>query len=103
MYSVSHSILIIRSEKQYFDVNYEVKYDEPNLTMDIIFTDVDFISIPSKFNNIEIKKIGKKYIFNSNENWYIEAANCVIGKYFGDDENNIWHDNLNYNEVITLK
>lgn len=46
MYSIIHSILIIRSEKQYFDVNYEVKYDKPNLTIDIIFTAVDFISIP---------------------------------------------------------
>jgi hypothetical protein len=102
MYTVSHSTLIIRSEKQYFDVDYEVKYDKPNLTIDVIFTAVDFISIPESFNDIEIQKIGDKYIFNNNKDWYVKAARCDVGKYVGDEEDKIWDASLKYNETIEL-
>ena len=102
MYTVSHSTLILRSEKQYFDVDYDFKYDEPNTTIDIIFTGVEFISIPDKFVEIDIVKNESKFIFNNNENWFVKAADCNIGKYDGDDEYEIWSRNLNYNEIIEL-
>ncbi|NNT72139.1 hypothetical protein HKT18_13150 [Flavobacterium sp. IMCC34852] len=102
MYTVSHSTLILRSEKQYFDVDYAFKYDEPDLTIDVIFNGVDFISIPDSFNEIEIKKEGEKFIFNNNENWYVKAANCIVGQYDGDDEDKIWEMSLKYNETIEL-
>ncbi|UMY64918.1 MULTISPECIES: hypothetical protein [unclassified Flavobacterium] len=80
----------LRSEKQYFDVDYEVKYEEPNSTIDVIFTAVDFISIPHRFSAIEIQKIGDTYIFNNNNDGYVKAASCTVGKYVGDDEDQIW-------------
>mgnify|MGYP001612936745 CR=1 FL=1 len=102
MYTVSHSTLILRSEKQYFDVDYEIKYEDPNTTIDIIFTAVDFISIPDRFNEISIHRKEEKFIINNNENWFINAASCAVGKYDGDNEDEIWNGLLKYNEIIEL-
>ena len=94
MYTVSHSTLILRSEKQYFDVDYDVKYEEPNITIDIIFTGVDFISLPDNFTEINIDKKGNKFVFNNNDNWFVEAADCTVGKYEGDDADQVWNGSL---------
>jgi hypothetical protein len=101
-YAVSHSTLILRSEKQYFDVDYNIKYDDPNTTIDIILKGVDFISIPNRFDGIEVQKEGNKYIFNKNDNWVIVAYSCVVGKTDGDDEDRIWDMSLKYDEIIEL-
>ncbi|TDP02451.1 hypothetical protein [Flavobacterium sp. 245] len=102
MYTVSHCTLILRSEKQYFDVEYNDKYDNPNTTIDVILNGVDFISIPSNFDGIYIKKDNDKFIFNNNENWYVKAFNCWIGKYDGEIEDQIWQRDLDYDEIIHL-
>lgn len=102
MYTASHCTLIIRSEKQYFDVEYNDKYDEPNTTIDVILNGVDFISIPNSFSEIHIKKDNEKFIFNNNENWYVNASNCWIGKYEEEDEDQVWQRDLNYDEIIYL-
>jgi len=103
MYTVSHSTLILRSEKQYVDVNYDFKYDDPEATIDLIFSAVDFISIPEWFDAVEIKKHDDKFIFNNNENWFVKAAFCNVGKYSGENQDDIWHRNLEYDEVINIK
>lgn len=77
-YTVSHSSMIIRSEMQYHDVNYDLIYN-PNYTIDIEFSGVDFISIPQKFHGLKIRKMGNKYIFDDKEEHYIIASSCVIG------------------------
>ena len=102
MYTVSHGTLVLRSEKQYKDVNYECKYDNSKLTIDIIFNSVDFISIPEQIKGVEISKKGDKYIFNNNEKYYVTAANCFVGTYSGEDENNIWTGNLTYDEISRI-
>lgn len=102
MYTASHCTLILRSEKQYFDVEYDDKYDDPNTTIDVILNGVDFISIPSNFSEIHIKKENDKFIFNNNKNWYVEASNCWIGKYDGEDEDQIRERSLDYDEIIHL-
>jgi len=101
-FTPSHSTLIIRSEKQYDDVDYIVKYDEPDLTIDVEFTDVKFISIPQYFNEIKIKKADNKFIFNDNENWFIEAFSCVVGKSNFELNENVF-SGLKYTEVIEIK
>lgn len=102
MYTVSHATLILRSEKQYPDVDYKYKYDNPNVTIDITFNAVDFISLPEKIVGLEIIKKGNKYIINNNENWYVRAANCFIGKYEGEDEDKVWTGDLKYDELSRI-
>lgn len=102
MYTVSHSTLIVRSEKQYSDVEYDYEYDDPNTTIDLIFNGVDFISIPHSFEEISIKNINGKFIFNNNENWYVDAANCWIGKYQGEDINQMLERDIKYDELRHL-
>jgi len=102
MYTVSHSTLILRSEKQYSDVDYDLKYDEPNITIDLIFSGVDFISIPDSFANLEVKRDDDKFIFNNNEGCFIKAAFCNVGKYSGENEDDIWHRQLDYDVIINI-
>lgn len=103
MYTVSHKTLILRSEKQYFDVEYECKYDEPRMTIDLVFNSVEFISLPEKIEGIEIVKNEDIFIINSNVNWMVKAANCFICKYEGEDEDKIWTGDLVYDEIICVK
>lgn len=102
MYTVSHSTLILRSEKQYFDVEYDFQYEEPNSTIDVIFTSVDFISIPDFFDRLEIIKEVNMFIFNGNINWFVKATNCCIGKYEGNDNMDFLNNLNNYSEIIEL-
>ena len=102
IYAVSHCTLVIRSERQYPDVDYIKKYDCPDMTIDLIFTGVKFISIPEKFDELELVKRGDRYYFNDNEDWYVDASSCVIGKYLGEDEDDIWIGELEYDELIKI-
>ncbi|AWA30947.1 hypothetical protein HYN48_13155 [Flavobacterium magnum] len=103
IYTPSHKTLIIRSEKQYHDVDYYVaKYDDPEITIDLEFTGVNFISVPEYFNEITIKKIGDKFIFNDNENWFVEAFSCVVGKSNWNYNQDVF-SGLKYNDSIVIK
>jgi len=77
-YIVSHSTLIIRSEKQYHDVEYHFKYD-PNCTIDIEFSGVEFISLPDIMNGLNIRKENEVYRFDDNKGHYVKASSCIIG------------------------
>jgi len=102
-YTVSHSTLLIRSEKQYSDVDYRINYEDPDTTIDLEFSAVDFISIPKDFDGVEIERKSTKYIFNNNENWFVQAHSCVIGKSSWDYNQGVFSDtNLKYDETIEL-
>lgn len=95
-YSASHSTLIIRSEKQYEDVEYSTKYEDSNSTLDLEFSDVEFITIPQNFEGIEIKKIGDKFVFNNNESCFVKANSCIVGK-------STWNHNQDVISDLKLK
>ena len=103
IYSASHSTLIIRSEKQYPDVDYDFKYDDPGITIDVEFSGVKFISIPSNFNDLLIEKIGDNFIFNNIREWYVQADSCVIGQSSWDIENVIDNMKLKYDDSFELQ
>ncbi|MHA7056881.1 hypothetical protein ACWGOQ_0006650 [Aquimarina sp. M1] len=112
-YSVSHSSLLIRSEKQYSDVFYDEKYN-PNVTLDIEFWGVDYINLPIDFKYMEIHKIVDNFpvkfpdffkkdskLFKINEKYHIIAAGCIIGQSIWDaDESRLHNPLLNYDNII---
>lgn len=99
-YSVSHSTLIIRSEKQYEDVDYPEKY-EPNCTIDIEFKGVEFISLPDKLNEVHLVKKRGRYIFNDNSGHFVIATSCMVGlSQFNQTKDRISQPSLFYDEVL---
>ena len=103
-YTASHSTVIIRSEKQYEDLDYSIKYFDSNITLDLEFSGVEFFSIPQNFEGIEIQKNGDKFIFNSNENWFLKAESCIIGKsHWNHDEDVVSDLTLRYNEIELIE
>jgi hypothetical protein len=109
-------MLLLRSEKQYSDVDYAVKYN-PNFTIDMEFTGVEYIDLPISFNGITIKIITKnipeklnKYIqkdlkifslSNKNKQFYLVASSCIIGSsLWGLEKNRLDSIELNYNDII---
>ena len=71
-----------------------------------------FILILNNLYNVTAKTIPKlykivyllyKFIFNNNENWFVKAVFCNVGKYSGENEDDIWHRNLEYDEVINVQ
>ena len=116
VYTVSHRCLLIRSEKQYPDIEYPSKY-EPNFTLDIEFWGVLHINIPVSFNGLsiihnkeydteELKKLSKnedlKYfeLYDGNNKYFIIAAGCIVGKSNWDRENRLSNPELEYEEII---
>ena len=92
--------MLIRSEMQYADVEYPIKYS-PNVTIDIEFTGIHFISIPNSFDGIKIKRIENRYIFNDNPNHFLEASSGIIGVSKWDHTKSRFDDlRLEYDEVI---
>ena len=99
-YTVSHSTLIIRSEKQYNDVDYPIKYS-PNCTIDIEFSGVDFISLPDRLEGLKIIKDKGIYKFNENKYHYVIASSCCIGiSQFDHNQDRISDLSLEYDEII---
>ena len=115
-YSISHNSLIIRSEKQYFDVEYENKYDNNN-TIDLEFSGVEYINLPSYFEKIEIRIVvnipeelsnfikNKEKVFqlivDSNTSYFIVASSLVIGESdWGADKDKLSDLSLNYKNII---
>ncbi|MFI1745530.1 hypothetical protein [Thalassobellus sediminis] len=100
-YIVSHSTLIIRSEKQYEDVEYPVKYD-PNCTLDIELSGVEFISLPDSFDGLKIRKEENGiYRFNENTEYYVKASSCRIGvSQFDHTQDRISDSSLKYDEIL---
>jgi len=100
-YIVSHSTLIIRSEKQYEDVEYLIKHSS-NYTIDIEFSGVEFISLPEKLNGLNIRKENGVYRFDENIQHYIKANSCKIGiSQFDHTQDRISDMSLEYDKVIT--
>lgn len=109
LYSVSHKSLLFRSEMQYLDVEYENSI-EPNITIDIEFSGVEFMSVPTSFTleNIQKKKKVNKYSFLTTYEIkhdlgisIIEAASCIIGTSKFIVENRLVNSNLDYDEDIS--
>ncbi|NVN96499.1 MAG: hypothetical protein HXX18_14580 [Bacteroidetes bacterium] len=99
-YIVSHSTLIIRSEKQYQDVEYLIKY-EPNCTIDIEFSGIEFISLPDRMKGIKIRKENGVYRFDENKEHYIKASSCIIGiSQFDHTQDRISDLSLEYDEIL---
>jgi hypothetical protein len=99
-YIVNHSTLIIRSEKQYNDVDYPIWYD-PNCTIDIEFSGVDFISLSNKVDGLNIRKENGIYRFDENKDHYIKASSCRIGvNQFDHTQDRISDFSLEYDEVL---
>ena len=98
-YTVSHSLLIIRSEKQYDDVEYLVK-NTPNCTIDIEFADVKFISLPDNINGLNIRKENGVYRFDENKEHFVKASLCRIGiSQFDHNEDLLTNPSLEYDEI----
>lgn len=101
-YIVSHSTLIIRSEKQYDDVDYQIKYD-PNCTIDIELSGVEFISLPDNIDGLDIRKENGIYRFNENTEHYVKASSCRIGiNQFDHTQDRISDLSLDYDETIII-
>ncbi|NJM78531.1 MAG: hypothetical protein HC854_00850 [Flavobacterium sp.] len=94
--------MIIRSEKQYEDVDYNIKY-EPNYCIDIEFTGVEFISLPSNINGLNIRKEQDIYLFNENKEYYVKASFCRVGvSQFDYTQDKISDLSLEYEEIIYM-
>ena len=99
-YSVSHSTLIIRSEKQYPDVKYNAVYS-PNNTIDLHFSGVEFISLPDTLEKVIIEKEGKKYVFNNNPEHFVLASSCIVGlSDWNSDEGMFSNRSMEYDEIV---
>jgi hypothetical protein len=115
-YTVSHGYLLIRSEKQYPDVVYPLKYD-PNFTIDIEFWGVAHMNIPTRFegltirkkdsNNVErmkmlsVDKDMKCFSLSDGKNeYYVIAAGCIIGASNWGLESRFTDPNLQYDKII---
>ncbi len=98
-YIVSHSTLIIRSERQYDDVDYSIIY-EPNCTIDIEFSFVEFISLPQKINVDNLRKENGVYRFNDNKDHFVKASSCIVGVSQFEDQDRFSDFSLEYDEII---
>lgn len=99
-YIVSHSTLIVRSKKQYDDVYYSIKYS-PNCTIDIEFSGVEFISLPSNLTGINIRKENGVYRFDDNIEHFVKASLCRVGiSQFDNNEDRIIDLSLRYEEIV---
>ena len=88
---------------QYPDVEYEIEYS-PNNTIDIEFSGVEHISIPTSFEEIEITRNGDKFIFNGNSSLYVIASSCLIGtSNWGHDEGRFSDLSLEYDSATSLE
>jgi hypothetical protein len=108
IYTVSHSTLILRSPN-----NENVK--EAGYNIDIEFWGVTYLDLPDLFNGIKIRKmednIPQKFdkfkngcevfeISTDNNNHYIVASGCIVGKNNWINENRILNPYLEYDEII---
>jgi len=99
-YIVSHSTLIIRSERQYHDVEYSVKY-EPNCTIDIEFSGIEFISLPDKMDGLKIRKESGVYRIDENKEHFVKASSCIVGvSQFDNTQDRISYLSLEYDEIL---
>ena len=91
--------MIIRSERQYHDVDYPIRF-EPNCTIDIEFSGVEFISLPEKMNGLKIRKENGVYRFDENKEHTIKASSCIIGvSQFDHTQDRISDLSLEYDEI----
>ena len=92
--------MIIRSEKQYDDVEYLIKYS-PNCTIDIEFSGIEFISLPDNLNGLNIRKENGVYRFDENKEHFVRASSCRIGiSQFDHTQDRLSDLSLEYDEIL---
>jgi hypothetical protein len=92
--------MIIRSEKQYDDVEYSSKYS-PNCTIDIEFSGIEFISLPDNLNGLNIRKENGIYRFDENNEHFVKASSCRIGiSQFDHTQDRISDLSLEYDKIL---
>ncbi|WP_370901586.1 hypothetical protein [Chryseobacterium gossypii] len=117
-YTVSHSSLLIRSEMQYPD---QENYSEETVyNIDLEFWAINYIDIPSKFNELIIREIKEQElppkinrdlliydmkIFQLESNggkYYIIAGGLLIGKNKWENKDRIfdYNSNLEHDEIL---
>ena len=111
-YSISHKSLVLRSEMQYEDVEYDYKL-ERNVTIDIEFYGVSLVNIPTFIDIIDINQEsvidlssmnvvdeGQK-VYQINEDFHIIASGYLIGESeWGADLCRIFNLELEYDKII---
>jgi hypothetical protein len=117
-YTVSHGSLLLRSNMQFPDENdYSI---ETSFNIDMEFWSVTYISIPTYFENVEIRLIDESLLpadidrrlckydqkifeFNiDNKKHYIIAAGLLIGtnQWMSEDRIFHYHLNLEHDEIL---
>jgi hypothetical protein len=106
LYTVSHRILLLRSELQYSDVNYEERYTD-NRTIDLEFVDVLHLNIDSSMKVIDIvfdrhdlssDDYTRFTLIHESGESIIVAAKMIVGKSLWTIENKLTSPNLEYDE-----
>lgn len=107
-YTVSHKTLFLRSEIQLEDLEYDTNYN-PNCTIDIEFSGVDYMEIESEFILVSIqektsyKRPEKEYELKHNKGTsIIRAKSCLIGKSEWIDQHRIDDISLAYPEILKI-
>ncbi|MFT6338820.1 MAG: hypothetical protein ACI86M_002894 [Saprospiraceae bacterium] len=106
-YSVSHRVIILRSEMQMDDVDYDLNYIE-NCTIDLEFSDVFYLELFSDFTLISIKAKflddGLKQFILTHEQGvlYITAGNCILGKSNWVTESRLTNFELSYDLKVVI-
>lgn len=116
-YTISHGVLILRSPQIFPDMDNFCKSNAYNL--DIEFTDVKYLDIPSNLfdikidiikemdnipqkilllNNMYNSKIFK--IVSGNENYYILAHSFIVGKNNWFSEDRICNPHLQHDQIL---
>lgn len=113
-YNVSHRRLLLRSEKQYLDLEYEFEY-HPNCTVDFEFSGVVYMDIPTDFSLLDLKfneekSIPKRFmeygdlkyfeLIGKNETHSIIASSCIVGESQWDNQDRLSNPGLEYDKVL---
>lgn len=110
IYTVSHSILILRSTN---DEDEETK----GYNIDIEFWGIAYIELPNLFRGIKIRKLVDSIpqkidkfksdfgynvfqITTDDANYYVVAAGCKVGKNNWLNENRVLNPSLEYDEIV---
>lgn len=110
-YSVSHSILLLRSTNDEED---EGKAMKEGFNIDIEFTGVGYLDIPVMLKGISVNKIEeykkfdkysarlgyKIFEIKSDRDYFIIASSCVVGKNNWINEDRLINPYLHYDEVL---
>lgn len=72
-------------------------------TIDLEFSFVEFISLPERFNVIDLRKENDEYFFNDNKEHFVIASTCRIGmSQFDCTEDIISNFSLKYDQILMV-